>query len=1333
MPGPEDQTDIQDALERMGDFMRLSSADEVVRQTRVPQKQDDPLAVGRDTARTRPALSRPTTLPFRSMSWEVFEKFCMDFVKALPNVQDASLYGGQGYAQRGIDLTATTTDGAVWAFQCKQRSRAGSADVLKAVEAQQFPASRNHLVVSCKASPAARDEIGRHQGWQLWDMDDLSSMIRELPEPARSNLIETFFGAGWRWDFLGTAGYLTFLTADNYFEITRRPGLLFDHSLQLVGRQEAVEELDAFVTDPGLSVAMVGGPGGIGKSRLLLAFATSEVRTHSTYEVRFLAESAAVDLKAFDELPPGEVLIVVEDAHRLDDLDVLLAGARRRLYPTKVVLTFRPQGYAALRAALVHAGFDTTEVKEPILLGPLVEAEVSELAALVLDADDHLVHLLAAATKDCPLVTVVGGRLLARKQVDPRLLERDADFRYTVLSRFQDELLGNVSASLSAEFIRRVLQTVSAIEPVRPADSHMIEKISLLIGGESHSVITALGDLEAAGVLRRRGRTLRITPDVLADNVLHTACLTESGQPTGFAEIVFQQFLDTRPGAVLRNLGELDWRIRLADGKPYSLLGSIWDGFIAAFSEADAAQRVLMLGLLSEVAYFQPDRTLEIVELALNGLDLEQAVAELSAHESNDAEVLRRAARVLRDVSYSMEHTRRSCELLWIAGRDDPRPLNSTPEHPIRILTDLAGYDPAKPLDFNRIVLDSALSWLVTDEASHLHSAFEVIKALLGKEGYSTQHRGAQMVMSSFAVSYAATKDLRVAALEAAFGSLTASEVQLATRALDVVISGLMPPMGLFGRSIPSEELNQWVPEQEAILRRLATIDWGEVEPTLVLKVDEQLNWLGQRRNEGSLPQLAEEVLKVLPNDWSTALTTAISRYAEKHDAEAGFEENKQKTDALRKSAAEGLVERYPDPISALAFVESRIAAIQYAGETAQPGQLLALLPAVSPPFAFGIASELVTRPDKWAIRGYFGALLYGIGEFDAAEASALARRAVESQDIVLGRAVGHSYAWLQPSESGRLVADIELVHSLLAHVDPATRALAIRSTGQLYGQRDDTVERLLAVEVGAEQQVGSALAALFGPHGPIPVGALTEEQLEDLISKFDLLPALDAFEVQQFLGEVAGVAPVPVIDLLLRRIEASEAATTRDFQPLPYHWAADPFAPIRSTPAYPEALVAVRNQSLRDSWQARWWVPQLFEALVGDFDDVVLATLAEWIDSENDVRIRRASDLLRNANPDFVFDHAKFVGELLNKAAAISTDCVLHVRSSLAASALGGIRSGTPGEPMPEDVRLRKRADEAASSASVGGSAHAFFAALATDLRRSIADQLASDEELFD
>ena len=76
------------------------------------------------------------------------------------------------------------------------------------------------------------------------------------------------------------------------------------------------------------------------------------------------------------------------------------------------------------------------------------------------------------------------------------------------------------------------------------------------------------------------------------------------------------------------------------------------------------------------------------------------------------------------------------------------------------------------------------------------------------------------------------------------------------------------------------------------------------------------------------------------------------------------------------------------------------------------------------------------------------------------------------------------------------------------------------------------------------------------------------------------------------------------------------------------------------------------------------------------------------------------------------------------------------HIAASavvLASSALTGTRSGTPGQPMPQDVAIRNQATEAASQFDTGSPTYRFYTSLAKSAEASIKSDLLRDEELFE
>ena len=70
-----------------------------------------------------------------------------------------------------------------------------------------------------------------------------------------------------------------------------------------------------------------------------------------------------------------------------------------------------------------------------------------EIAEEVLGAEfAHFAEALARVSADTPLITAVGGRLIARGQIGPELLANDTDFRNTVFAKFAADCEGDLPA-----------------------------------------------------------------------------------------------------------------------------------------------------------------------------------------------------------------------------------------------------------------------------------------------------------------------------------------------------------------------------------------------------------------------------------------------------------------------------------------------------------------------------------------------------------------------------------------------------------------------------------------------------------------------------------------------------------------------------------------------------------------------------------------------------------------------------------------------------------------------------------------------------------------------
>lgn len=642
--------------------------------------------------------------------WDQFEEFCTGFLYKLPYVKECHRQGKEGNEQEGIDIIADLNDGRKAVFSCKQYDKFTPSNAKKAVQAITYAADEYYLLLSCEASTSVR-AIWRKKGanWDVWDTLDISRKIRELPPDSARSLIITHFGPEWVKRFLGIKSVSAFVSPEEFFNKLMNPNNLFSHKYPIVGREDILEQVNKFVESEEYNIATIAGRGGVGKTKILQSFSESFHKLHENNALLFVEDGVPISAESADDLPIGPCIIVLDDAHRYQDLPTLLAIARRR--SIKIILSFRPYASERIKSLLISGKFDDKEIKDIGVIPDLDRKAIKSLALSILrDENAYLVDRLVEVGRDSPLVIVVGGRLLVEKKVDPHILIHDENFKSTVLDKFRDYLLGDMTEQIEPKVCRNILNLIAAVSPFRIHDFK--EKAAEFLGMTPYDLILALNILEKAGILSMRGYTLRIVPDILSDHILYSACITPEGI-TGYARSVFESFRLIRSTNILNNLAELDWRTRRSGDEEVDLLADIWKTINEDFRSASNLDRYVMLAEIGNISYFQPERMLKLAEFALrNPSATVEDKENIRYREYTHNDVVHELPNILKNISYNLDYLPRCCDLLWQMGADDQRELNQTLEHPIRILKEIAGYDINKPYIFNKVVLDTIIRWL---------------------------------------------------------------------------------------------------------------------------------------------------------------------------------------------------------------------------------------------------------------------------------------------------------------------------------------------------------------------------------------------------------------------------------------------------------------------------------------------------------------------------------------------------------------------------------------------------------------------------------------------
>ena len=1143
---------------------------------------------------------------------------------------------------------------------------------------------------------------------------------------------------------MGPKGLSPFVTPAEFFQPFLNASALFNHAWELVGRSNHLRQAHEFVESHQQKVAILIGRGGIGKSKIIHALAETFDNEHKGTALWFAAERVQLTPDGADYLPFKPCVMIVDDAHRRDDLPALLALSqqRQRQHVTKLFLTCRPHGIDYLKSQLTQGGFDVQEVVVLPDVKELSREEVIELGRQALGPEfAGLAEQLAAATWDCPLVTVVGGQLLAKRAIAPELLERDEEFGDSVLVRFQEILVGEVGDRIDTEMCKSLLDLIAAVQPVRLDNEKILDCGAEFLGIDRPRLRRSLDILEKAGVLLRRGNTLRIVPDVLADHILHQANVISHGQPTGYADCVFDKFRSLCPIEVLRNLSELDWRLRQSGAPASDLLSSIWQSIWQGFQDASNLGRSMTLGILEKVAVYQPERTLELVEYAIrNPATKSESTEWAQFYEYTHGDVLRQLPTLLRQISYTLNFLPRCCNLLWELGRDNDRILNRSPDHPMRVLADLGGYAIDKPFIVTSGVLDTIEKLLdIPGSHDHVHSPLDIIDPMLAKTGRSVHFEGHNFVSRSFTLKYESIKSIRQRSISLVGRCLFSSNLRILLRALKSLENALREPLAVLNMKISEEDLEQWRPEQLEILTMVADFARRSTEPVILICIGDAILWHRNFSPSDAVRDKADAVMSSIPVSFELRLTKGLMSpfriddwQPNEDNGDDGKRLSQEKREQMQRALVVELLSHSEHAGKAYEILTDRIQTINAAGVQLDPQEILGILGNSDPEFSAGLC-DLIVDNLNGPLAPYLHSLLTNVRIWNAERARDIGQRALRGGSDILCCGVARSYKprrWADKATA----EDIEVIRVLLDHEDLDVRGLAIGSLAALAEAHPRVaIDLTKGVEVGDNVHLAKNMCQLFSNGWGVPFQALTSDDLRTLLSKLEDVQEVEDHYLNTFLVKASEQDARAVVSLLLTRIRKKNDEGDK-YDALPILGFRKPLIGLAASPDQETILREIRDTSLEPGSSVAYWIPQLFREISLDFESAAsLNVLNEWINSGDAGRIQSAARLVAEAQPAFVFKKVEFTANLLERAYLAGIDCYRSVVSNLTSSAISGTRSGTPGQPMSEDVAMKDQASAVKSQFDAGSPPYKLYDSLAKIAEASIEEKRLRDEERFE
>lgn len=1276
---------------------------------------------------------RPLTraLPLEELTEERFEDLLAELMVMLHPDGQASRYGGRGHKQHGIDILVAAGGTNLATGQCKRHREFGPAAVRAAIEEVTIAAPKNYLFLSrLTATPAAREEAGKYANWELWDGEDISRYIRNLSREQAVRIVDTYF-PGHREPFLGVPVPGPWLLPEEHFDATR--STIFNHEWTLAGRQDQLDRLVGAAYQADATLTFVIGAGGTGKTRLLKALADA---APAATQVRILPGDAQVSAADFEVLPQeGELTVVLDDAHELAEFTWIVAGIWRRNRDAKVVLASRPYGLQTLKEGLARHGLlpmPHTEVK----LDDLDFDDATALAreALGDKATEAVARRLAMLTADSPLATVVGGVLVAHGQLEPSALEQDHNVRFHILRGFRDAL---VNDPLAYDPLTRgkVLDALAALQPFRTNESAARESLSAIVGKPYDELHKHLRSLENAGILRRRGESLRIAPDLLGDIILTEAAFDETNPlGTGYLARIEPLVTGSSTEHLFINVSRVDWQIRNKHEIAPSLADTLWAAFRARIESADLIDRRTLAETLVKVAYFQPERALSLTRWLIDNptdhLDGEHT-AWSTFLAIDYSSVLQALPPALKFAAMNPDTLPDALNQLWELAQGDERPTNQHPEHAVRVLRELARFGVAKPVWFNDQIIDVASAWFADGERL---SPFDVLEPMLATEGEDSSVRGHTITFKPFSLNRQSIMRVRQRVIDLAFEELRSSDLRRSGAAAKFLKSALRYPTGLFGRTVSSSEREEWTPGFVSTIERLGAIAGVGLDPAVLVSVRDALYW-HDNYGDGPAHDAAEKALESLPDGVESLLALTVhdgwGRLV--RDRSDSFDTMEAKRLARIKSVVDGLSSLSDHEVVDLLVARLRADWEVHGPTDGHPGPVVAGLIGARPTLAHAMLEDLRANPVPNDLDPVLPVILGTFAEQDPAAALGYIKELLSTASIDRRRNVSQAIGWnrglraLHPGE-------LDLLLQLAADPDVVIRRNVARAA-QLLARTHEAEATLLlaALRFGDDESLADDIFMSFRIDLGISWRNFSEPELELIRQDLLTLPGIGGYSVSQALATRSATDPAWVIGLLQERIQLAESLdSVREYHALPHFW--DNSLQVRDTADFLPSLNGILAwiADALDSWSRRRMGADLFAAVAKGYDTPVVELLAHALASGTEKVTLAVAAVLHEAPRTFIWDRPEFVRTALHAADRLGEDVLQEMAGALWGATMSGIRSGTPGEPFPETVQQRDKSRDIAKDLPAGSIEKRFYTDIAKsaerDILRSVGDDLPTD-----
>ena len=299
--------------------------------------------------------------------------------------------------------------------------------------------------------------------------------------------------------------------------------------------------------------------------------------------------------------------------------------------------------------------------------------------------------------------------------------------------------------------------------------------------------------------------------------------------------------------------------------------------------------------------------------------------------------------------------------------------------------------------------------------------------------------------------------------------------------------------------------------------------------------------------------------------------------------------------------------------------------------------------------------------------------------------------------------------------------SELDVLVRLATDSDSSVRLALAQGLGRLKEVDPSTARHiLLLIPFEDSNAVAEEIVSSLSPSSPSVWEALALSERRRILEQLEVCPSLDGHDLGQFMSVLANTSVEDLARLLMRRIERAEMPSSESpYDPIPYEWQASLTA--RRGASFETTLYEVLGWMARGtgSYLRMTQGGRLFGSLACDFDEPVQQVILNWLGANTDTALQVMARALAVFPASAVFEHPKFVADLLRAAEAFGNKGLADVETSLQASVSTGRGIAGLQGFSSNDLELERKSREVASTLAEGSLEKRFFERLADSARQ--------------